>query len=86
MEVRCDGPQKWVASGSGLLEPDTWDFDWRLGQYIGGVLGWGPGNGRGWFGQTRTMAGSFIPGQSFDVTSESVSVFQLASDNSLSVF
>ncbi len=37
---------------------DFWNFDWKLMSYILGKLGFGSGNGRSWYGQWKTMAGS----------------------------
>ena len=73
--VSSGGQIHYSAKGTATLK-DTWDFDWQLGQYILGKIGMGPGNGRTWYGQWRTIIGSTIPGNSFPVDSETVDVSQ----------
>jgi len=86
VEVDCvvldNGILDFVATGNAKVK-DYWDFDWKLGKYILGVLNIGSGNGRSWYGQWRTMAGSMIPGDSFYIDSEAVRVRQKSGDQIL---
>jgi len=73
------GSISWNATGTATIY-DEWDFDRKLWEYIKGKLWLGPGNGRTWYGQWRTMAGSFIPGTKFIIDSETIPVSEKSGD------
>jgi RHS repeat-associated protein len=68
------GNNIWVAEGMAEIY-DEWDFDWKLKDYLLGLFG-GPGNGREFGSQIRTMLGSRIPGTNFTVTSDQITFSQ----------
>jgi RHS repeat-associated protein len=72
----------YTASGSAKIK-DRWDFDWQLWEYIKRQIGLESTNNRPWYGQWRTMVGSTIPGDAFDVTSEELDVQQDFNDELL---
>jgi len=77
VRVCCTGKDTWVLRGSAQLEPELFDFDWKLLDVIREQFRklWHGGedlHGR----HTRAFFGSMIPGKPFRVEAEAVGVYQ----------